>query len=36
MWEWMSDWTVKDKSDGDGWSHAQTLDNMCLPCMSPQ
>ena len=35
LWEWQSDWTVKDKADSDGWFHAlPSLDSMCAPVRS--
>jgi hypothetical protein len=34
LWEWQSDWTVKDKADSDGWFHASSLDSMCAPVQS--
>jgi hypothetical protein len=35
MWEWQGDWTVKDKSDGDGWQHALSLDALCVRLLLP-
>ena len=29
MWEWKSDWILKDKADSDGWFHASSVDSMC-------
>lgn len=29
MWEWRTDWILKDKADSDGWFHASSVDSMC-------
>jgi hypothetical protein len=36
MWEWRSDWMLKDKADCDGWFHAYSDDSMCyFPATNP-